>query len=98
MSEQPLVLVATFRGTPQTGYELARRLREMVGLTRSEIGCVRYDLHLDRDDENTFVFIETWATKADWDEHMTTPHVKALLRDAPSLTRSGAELLHLTPV
>ena len=93
-----LVLVATFDGAPDLKDELAERLTEMVTLTRPEPGCLRYDLHVDRANDERFVFVETWADSASWDRHMETPHVRALLADAQRLTTRGAQLQQLTPI
>jgi quinol monooxygenase YgiN len=88
-----LTLLATFEARPETREELARRLQEMVPLTRTEPGCLRYDLHVDCEDGNRFVFVETWADVAAWDAHMDTPHVQALVTDSTRLTITG---IHLT--
>ena len=93
-----LTLVATFQARPETREELARRLQEMVELTRSETGCLRYDLHVDREDDNRFVFVETWADVAAWDVHMDTPHVQALVTDSDRLTTNGIQLAKLRPL
>jgi len=93
-----LVLVATFDAAPDREDELAERLTEMVILTRPEPGCLRYDLHVDRDNDERFVFVETWADSASWDRHMETAHVRALLADAQRLTTKGAQLQQLTPI
>jgi quinol monooxygenase YgiN len=90
-----LTLVATFQARPETREELARRLREMVPLTRTEPGCLSYDLHVDREDENRFVFLETWADMAAWDVHMDTPHVRALVTDSQHLATNGIHLVKL---
>lgn len=93
-----LVLVATFQAVPRTRPELARRLEEMVTLSRCEPGCIRYDLHVDRSDEHRFVFVETWADDKAWAVHMQTPHVQALLEDALRLTAGGVHVRSLTQV
>jgi quinol monooxygenase YgiN len=93
-----LTLLATFQARPETREELARRLQEMVPLTRTEPGCLRYDLHVDREDDNRFVFVETWADVAAWDVHMDTPHVRALVTDSTRLTITGIHLVKLRPL
>lgn len=90
-----LVLVATFDAAPNMRTELASRLSEMTVLSRPEPGCLRYDLHVDRDDHDRFVFVETWADDAAWDLHMRTSHVQALLEDSPRLTVGGVHLRRL---
>lgn len=94
----PLVLVATFDAGPDTRAELASRLTEMVVLSRPEPGCVRYDLHVARDDDHRFVFVETWADDTAWDVHMQTSHVQALLEDVPRLAVHGVQLQRLAEV
>jgi quinol monooxygenase YgiN len=93
-----LVLVATFDARPGGARLLAERLTEMVAVTRREPGCVRYDLHVDREDGNRFVFVETWASQESWERHMGTPHVRALLSQLPELTLDGVRIQKLAPV
>lgn len=93
-----LVLVATFDARPGGVRQLAERLTEMVAMTRGEPGCVRYDLHVDREDDNRFVFVETWASQESWERHMDTPHVRALLSELPQLTVDGVRLQKLAPM
>jgi len=37
-------------------------------------GCLQYDLHKDFEDNNTYVFLETWACEKDLDDHMKKEH------------------------
>ncbi len=46
--------------------------------TRAEAGNDMYVLHRDEKDPSLFVFIEHWKSKQDLNQHMQTPHVKAL--------------------
>ena len=48
----------------------------LVAPTRTEGGCVEYHLHQDDDDPAEFTFYENWRSRADWDEHMTRPHLQ----------------------
>jgi quinol monooxygenase YgiN len=93
-----LVLVATFDARPGGVPQLAERLTEMVTLTRGEPGCLRYDLHADREHDNRFVFVETWADEDSWTLHMATTHVRALLADLPGLTVDGVQIQKLGPM
>ncbi len=58
-----------------------QELQKLVEPTRSEAGCLRYDLHTHNDDPAHFVFYETWETREHWLAHMDTPHVDTY-RDA----------------
>ncbi len=98
VADGPIVLVAEFRARTATQDELAERLVEMVTLTRSEPGCIQYDLHRDQADPLRLVFVETWASTAALEAHNETAHVKAMLLDAPRLTTDGVRVLRLAPM
>lgn len=90
-----LYLVAKLVAAENMTDELLSRLTEMVRLSRVEDGSVFYDLHVDHENANIFTFIECWQSRAHWDLHMTTPHVKALLADEGRLTKGiDLSLLH----
>jgi len=84
-----IIMAATFRAKPECAEELRGRLVEMVKHSRSESGCLFYDLHVDRSDPHTFTFLEGWQNQAALDQHDQTPHVKAIIADAPRLTVDG---------
>lgn len=86
MDDTKLYLVAKMTAREGMGEELLGRLIEMTQLSRVENGSVFYDLHVDQGDPNTFCFVECWQSRIDWDVHMTTDHVKALMGDEDRLT------------
>lgn len=51
-------------------------LLKIVEPTRSESGCIKYDLHQDLENPNIFMFYEIWETKAAWKAHDLTPHIQ----------------------
>ena len=51
--------VATVRGL----------IPELVRLSRSEPGCVRYDVFHSEADPRKFLLAECWAQKSDWETH-----------------------------
>lgn len=66
----PLHVIARIRAAPDTVEELIASMRIMVGEVRQEPGCLRYDLTRSEDDPTVLVFVEEWATRADWEAHM----------------------------
>ncbi len=56
--------------------------------TRSEIGCIKYDLHQDLDDPSVFMFYEIWATKEAWIAHDSTPHINAFRKAIEGMVHS----------
>ncbi len=73
-----LTVIARVKAKPGKEAELEQALRAVVGPTHAEPGCLRYALHRSTDDAATFVMVERWVSKAALDQHMETPHLKAL--------------------
>lgn len=73
----PLNIVARMKA--KSGYEkqLYDALSAMVVPTRSEAGCVNYDLHRTLSDPSIFVLYEGWQSEEDLAAHMRLPHFRA---------------------
>ncbi|HYG79184.1 MAG TPA: putative quinol monooxygenase [Pyrinomonadaceae bacterium] len=76
MSE--VTVIARAKAKPGHEEEMERALRANAESSRCEGGCVSYSVL--RGDDGTFMTVERWATRADADSHMTTPHVQTLLQ------------------
>lgn len=87
-----IYMFAKFQAKPDKKAELLGRLEEMVILTRKEPGCVFYHLHIDRESNDTFYFMECWNDQESLDFHMEAPYVQAIVRDAPTLTLTGIDI------
>jgi quinol monooxygenase YgiN len=57
--------------------ELKKELMALINPTRSEEGCINYDLHQSTDNKSLFLFYENWTSKDALDEHMNKPHLDA---------------------
>ena len=70
MNTRPLTIVAI--ATAASGQEAALRAaqEQLVAETVKEPGCLRYELHQSREDSRVLVFVETWASEAQWRDHM----------------------------
>jgi len=53
---------------------LEAELRAMVGPSRKEEGCLRYDLHRSLDIPGALLLHEVWTSREAHTEHMNTPH------------------------
>lgn len=70
-----VVIVAKVKIKKEFKEEVYTNLVELHKSTHTlDIGCLQYDLHKDLDDENSFVFIETWENQDLLDAHMSTEH------------------------
>jgi quinol monooxygenase YgiN len=96
MADLPVVAVITAKAGSEQ--QVQQALAEIVEATRSEPGCISYDLHVSAVDPATFITMESWRSQADLDAHLQTPHVQAALAAAGD-HRAQAPAIHpLMPV
>lgn len=72
-----LTVVAQIAAKPGQEAPLETALRDLLGPTRAEPGCHRYDLHRDQDAPGRFVMLEEWSGIAALEAHRTTAHIQA---------------------
>ena len=51
-------------------------LEKLIDITRSEEGCVQYDLHQDNETPAHFMFYENWESRELWQAHMNAQHLQ----------------------
>ena len=72
-----LTIVANIKAAPDRIALVKTELEKLVAITRSEAGCLQYDLHQDNDDPAHFLFYENWESRELWQAHMNAPHIHA---------------------
>jgi quinol monooxygenase YgiN len=77
MADLPVVAVITARAGSEQ--QVQQALSALVEPTRSEPGCISYDLLVSAADPATFITMESWRSQADLDAHLQTPHVQQAL-------------------
>lgn len=70
-----LNVVATIPIDPARTAEAGPALAELAASSRSDQGCLRYEVFASTTVPGTFVTVEEWESQADLDAHMTQPHV-----------------------
>ncbi|WP_076419849.1 putative quinol monooxygenase [Colwellia sp. UCD-KL20] len=50
-------------------------LIKLIDVTRTEAGCINYDLHQDNENPAHFTFYENWETRELWQAHMANPNL-----------------------
>lgn len=83
-----LTVVATIVAKPGREAETEAVLRALVAPSRLDPGYIGYDLHRDLDDPRTFLFYETWESRAALDAHLETPHLTAFKARVPELVET----------
>lgn len=74
MNDEKIVLVARLKVKKEMVEEAKKVALALVEVSRTEEGCVSYDLHQAIDDETVFVWHEVWASKSALDEHFAKPY------------------------
>ena len=92
MASDSLRVVATITAQPDKADELKCILLGLVEPTRSEAGCISYQLFQNSSDASDFVFVEEWASDAALDQHMTTPHVQDAITRGQSLFAKAPDI------
>ncbi len=79
-----VIVIARAQAQPGREDEIEQALRTNAEASRKEGGCAAYSVL--RADNGTFMTVERWRTRTDFDQHMTTSHVQTLLQTiAPML-------------
>ena len=85
MSDPALTVVARVKAKAETLDAVKEMLRALVGPTRQEPGCITYVLHQSTDDPCSFVFLESWKSQGDLDEHLQKPYLQAFIGQADAV-------------
>ena len=71
-----LTIVANIVANEEKVELVKAELIKLINLTRSEEGCINYDLHQDNENPAHFMFYENWASRELWQVHMETQHLQ----------------------
>ena len=66
-------------------------LKKLINITRSEEGCLLYNLHQDNENPAHFLFYENWESRELWQTHMSAQH----LQDYIAATDGSIEIFTL---
>ena len=75
-----LTIVANIHAVPEHKERIRAELEKLIPITRTEEGCIQYDLHQDNEDPAHFMFYETWESRELWQAHMNAPHLAAYMK------------------
>lgn len=82
-----ITVVAEIVARPDSVERLKAELLKLVVPTRREKGCLKYDLHQDRQDPALFLFYETWESAECLEKHITSEHYQAYAGAAAGMIR-----------
>jgi quinol monooxygenase YgiN len=87
-----ITVVARFKAKGGMEKELREMLLSLIEPSRSDGGCINYDLHQSIEDPAVFWFYENWSSKEHLSAHSATPHVQAFRAKAANLLAEPPEL------
>ncbi len=61
---------------------------KLIDKTRSEEGCINYDLHQDNSNPAQFVFHENWESEALLQKHLASQHIADYVKATEGCTES----------
>jgi quinol monooxygenase YgiN len=74
LPKDAVTLIVILRAREGQETLLEAELRALVGPTRKEEGCLRFDLHRSVDAPGALLLHEVWTSREAHTEHMHTPH------------------------
>lgn len=92
MAGQTVRVVARIVAQPGRAEAMEAVLMGLIAPTRSERGCISYQLMQDTDDPARFVFVEEWASAEAIDAHMRSPHLRDAIERAAALFAEAPEI------
>ena len=79
MISTSVTVIAQFKAKPGKESLLRQELLSLLAPSRKDAGCLNYDLHQAPDNPVLFLFHENWASKANLDQHLQKPKLRAAL-------------------
>ncbi|WP_210608541.1 putative quinol monooxygenase [Priestia flexa] len=80
-----IIVTAILEAKPGSEEELYDALLSVLAPSKSESGCIQYDLHRSIEVPSTFVFYEQWRDKHALDEHLSSSHYKDYRKQTEAL-------------
>ncbi|MBW9102699.1 putative quinol monooxygenase [Paraburkholderia phenoliruptrix] len=97
-TDAPLVILATF--VPESGHEEAVRhaLQAVLPATRSEPGCLRFDLYVSLEPVTTFRLFEIFRSQQAVDAHRDTDHYRTFRSAVMPLLATAPVVMKMAPL
>lgn len=98
MPNSLLTIVARIKAKPGLEARMQQDLISLLTPTRTELGCITFDLLKDTTDPTIFVLYENWKDQAALDAHFQQPYVKRVLQAYEETLAEPIEVLSLAKV
>ncbi|HEY2357087.1 MAG TPA: putative quinol monooxygenase [Phenylobacterium sp.] len=98
MGDMELSIFARFHARPGQAAAVAAVLREVVGPSRAEPGCVFIEAYRSTRDANRFHIHSRWVDEAAFEHHATLPHTVRFLASVEPLVDHPLEVSRARPL
>lgn len=88
-----MILTAKLRAKPGRAQDLINIAERAIALSRSEEGCITYELLQDPFDQESFTFFEKWRSREDLELHFKEPHFLEFAGQSSELTEGDTSLV-----
>lgn len=85
MAGGKVTVLARIKAKPGLEELVMREVLSLVEPTRSEAGCINYDLHRSASDPSLFMLYENWVSMKDLEDHLAMPYLEAFKAKAGEL-------------
>lgn len=92
MENQKVTVVARIKAKPGQEAQVKQELLKLLSPTRSEDGCINYDMHQSINSPAHFLFHENWSSREALNKHLETAHLKNFLSQADQLLAEPVEI------
>ena len=92
MADKKVTVLARFKAREGLEEKAKQEIMARVAPTRSEAGCINYDLHQSSDDKRMLMLYENWVSKQALDEHLQMPYLQSLIAAADDLFSEPIEI------
>lgn len=89
---QSIRVIAHVVALPGKEAEAKKLLMELVEATRTEAGCLRYELLQSSITPTEFVFVEEWESDTAFNQHMSSPHLEEAMLEGGRLLASPPDI------
>ena len=95
MTSKKVTILAQIKAKKGMEEELKQESLALVAPSRSELGCINYDLHQVESDKSLLIFYESWVSKEDFEKHQDMPYLKDWYEKVKTLSTGSPEVTWL---
>lgn len=87
-----LIVIAYVTAKAGHHEQVREALLDLAAQTRSQKGCINYDLHQSQENVSEFAIHENWEKPTDLDAHAKSAHIQAFTNKAGQLLERPAQI------